>query len=375
MAGIYIHIPFCKKACHYCNFHFSTSLKYKENVIEAIQKEINLQKNYLGREIIESIYFGGGTPSILSEHEISGILNAIEANFTLSKDVEITFECNPDDMKRGKIIALKNNGVNRLSIGIQSFFDDDLKYLNRAHNSNEASNCVKLARDLGFDNLTIDLIYGIPTLSNEKWIKNLQQTFELKVDHISAYCLTIEKNTALFKLIEQKKYQDIDEDICHAQFEILCHETNLKGYKQYEISNFAKAGKVSIHNSNYWNGKKYLGVGPSAHSFNLLERSWNISNNVKYYKAMEDNNIPCETEILSKKNQFNEFVMTGLRTMWGCSLEEIENKFGAEFRIHIDKKAEKYINSDLMLRESGKLVLTQKGKFYADGIASALFLL
>ncbi|WP_028892439.1 radical SAM family heme chaperone HemW [Tenacibaculum sp. 47A_GOM-205m] len=385
MAGIYLHIPFCKQACYYCDFHFSTSLKKKEELVSCLVKELELRKEELLNETIETIYFGGGTPSLLSIHEIELLLNTISKNYTVIEDPEITLEANPDDLSEEKIIELSKTPINRLSIGIQSFFEEDLQLMNRAHNAQEARKCLSVATRY-FDNITIDLIYGVPNMSNERWRENLQIAFDFGINHISSYALTVEPKTALDSFIKQGKYPDVDEAVAKEHFDILVAETAKNGFVHYEISNFGKPDYFSKHNTSYWLGKKYIGIGPSAHSFNKTHRSWNVANNVKYIKTIQEGNLPLEQEELTIKDQFNEYLMTGLRTIWGVSLEKIVEDFGEEFRENLLKNAEKFINQGLLIIENemkqsdpnsnkGVLKTTEEGKFLADGLASELFII
>lgn len=377
MAGIYIHIPFCKQACYYCDFHFSTSLKRKEDMLIAIKRELELRKDELNKEQIETIYFGGGTPSILKIDELRMLLNTIYENYEVVEDAEITLEANPDDLSSKKIKELAKLPINRLSIGIQSFFDDDLKFMNRAHTAEESKKCL-IESTKYFDNISIDLIYGVPNMSNEKWLSNLKQAFDFNIPHISSYALTVEEKTVLHKLIEKGKVPPVDENLALEHYNILVVETEKRGYVQYEISNFGNPAYFSKHNTSYWFGEKYLGIGPSAHSFNGFERSWNVSNNTKYINALLADELPSEKEQLSEINRFNEYIMTGLRTIWGVSFQKIEKEFGAMYLQDLKKSAERHIKSGLLEVElrsfSGKvLVTTKKGKFLADGIASDLF--
>ncbi len=385
MSGIYIHIPFCKQACHYCDFHFSTSLKNKDSFLNALKKEIDLQKEYLSfssspsspngkRGGVKSVYFGGGTPSLLSQSELMTIFETLHKHFEISEDAEITLEANPDDLTSKKIKELKDTPVNRLSIGIQSFYDEDLKLMNRVHNSQEALSAVKASQDKGFENITIDLIYGIPTLTNEKWKHNLQTAFDLEVKHISSYCLTLEPKTALAHLVKAGKIKNLDEQQSAEQFEIMLDEMRKNNFIQYEISNFCKDNYFSQHNSNYWLKENYLGLGPSAHSYNGNSRQWNISNNALYIQSLEKNKIPFEEEILTKAQHYNEYVLTSLRTMWGTDLEYIEEHFGKDYLSYCLAEVEKHINAEEIKVEGEKLFLTDKGKLFADKIASNLFL-
>jgi oxygen-independent coproporphyrinogen-3 oxidase len=378
MPGIYIHIPFCKQACHYCDFHFSTSLQNKKSFLSALEKEIELQKNFFEKEsstIINTIYFGGGTPSLLSYDELAVIFEKLNKYFTISPTAEITLEANPDDLNSAKLKELANSPINRLSIGIQSFYEDDLKWMNRAHNAEQAISSVKGAQDKGLENITIDLIYGVPTLDNSKWKNNLQKAFELSVPHVSAYCLTVEPRTALADMIKKKKVLNINEQQSIEHFSILVNEMKQHNFVQYEISNFCKNEKYSKHNSNYWKGESYLGLGPSAHSFDGKNRQWNVSNNALYINSLTNNKIPFELEELSEKQRYNEYILTSLRTMWGTSLNHIEKAFGEEYVQHCLKEAQVYFsNLDLMEQEK-KLLLTDKGKLIADKIASDLFII
>jgi oxygen-independent coproporphyrinogen-3 oxidase len=372
MAGIYIHIPFCKQACHYCDFHFSTSLAYKDDLLQALVQEIKLQKNFLQGETIETIYFGGGTPSLLEGDEISLLINTITGLHTVSSDAEITLEANPDDLGHQKLKALKQSPVNRFSIGIQSFFDDDLTWMNRVHRANEAETSVKRAQDAGFENITIDLIYGYPLLTDQKWKVNLDKAFALQVPHVSAYSMTVEPRTALAAFIKKKKQSPLSDDQSAAQFMQLMEAMQLHGFEHYEISNFSLPNHYSRHNTNYWKGVKYLGIGPSAHSYDGEKRQWNIANNAQYIQAIEKKTIPAEIEILTEANRLNEYIMTSLRTQWGLDLDEL-NKIAAGSTDELLKEADEFLNKGWIRREAQTIYLTQNGKLYADHIASGLF--
>ncbi|WP_347924008.1 radical SAM family heme chaperone HemW [Pontimicrobium sp. SW4] len=382
MSGIYIHIPFCKQACYYCDFHFSTSLNKKDELLQALVKELELRKEELHNQTIETIYFGGGTPSLLSNEELKLLIDAVYKNYQVVENPEITLEANPDDLSKDRIIQLSKSPINRLSIGIQSFFEDDLKSMNRAHNATEAKDCLKEATR-HFDNITIDLIYGIPNMSLDKWNQNLQIAFDFGVNHISSYALTVEPKTALDSFIKKGIYPPINEELALKHFNHLITETDKQGFVQYEISNFGKADYFSKHNTSYWQGKSYLGIGPSAHSFNNNQRSWNVSNNTKYITSIQQNELPSTVEALSKKDRFNEYVMTGLRTVWGVSLNKIEEDFGVEYKEHLLTASKEFINQQLLVITSNdcdsncieKLQATQKGKFLIDGISSSLFLI
>ncbi len=374
MAGIYIHIPFCKQACHYCDFHFSTSLKYKDEILVAIMKEIKLQKGYLDSQTVETIYFGGGTPSLLTGDEVSKIIETIQKNFILSKDLEITLEANPDDLNLQKLREFRGTEINRFSIGVQSFFDEDLKWMNRAHEAVEAESAVKRAQDFGFENLTIDLIYGFPLLTDKKWKENISKAILFQIPHISSYSMTVEPKTALAKFINTEKQQPLDDVQSANQFQILIEELTTNGFEHYEISNFAKPNQYSKHNTNYWRGVSYLGIGPSAHSFNGESRQWNIANNAKYLAELALKNIPFEIEILSINDRFNEYVMTSLRTMWGIDLKKVEHNFGSNIKDKLLASADEFLAKDWLAFADEKLTLTLEGKLYADLIASELFL-
>jgi oxygen-independent coproporphyrinogen-3 oxidase len=379
LAGIYIHIPFCKQACLYCDFHFSTSLKRKDEMIIAIKKELEIRKSELLNEKIETIYFGGGTPSILSKEDLQEIFEVIYRNYRVVENAEVTLEANPDDLTIKKIQKLATLPINRLSIGIQSFFEEDLKLMNRAHTAKESKKCLTEATKY-FDNITIDLIYGVPGMSSEKWLSNLNQAFEFGIPHISSYALTVEEKTALHHFIKIGKIAPINENLALEHYHILVEETEKNGFVQYEISNFGKPNYFSKHNTSYWLGKKYMGIGPSAHSYNGVERGWNVTNNAKYIKAVLASELPIEYEKLTKQNKFNEYVMTGLRTIWGVSLEKIRSDFGSQYTNELLKNAQKFLDKGLLEKvainaTSEILVTTKKGKFLADGIASDLFII
>jgi oxygen-independent coproporphyrinogen-3 oxidase len=374
MSGIYIHIPFCKQACHYCDFHFSTSLKKKDEMILALAKEIALRKNESDGESIETIYFGGGTPSILSTEDLRLLIDEVYKNYNVVENPEITVEANPDDLTEDRIIELSNNQVNRLSIGIQSFFEDDLKMMNRAHNSNEASKCLEIATKY-FDNISLDLIYGIPGMSSEKWKQNIEKALSYNIPHISSYALTVEPKTALETFIKKGIIKAPNDEVAQEHFHILVETLQEKGFIHYELSNFGKENYFSKNNSSYWLGKKYIGIGPSAHSYNGISRSWNIANNSLYIKAIQENKLPLTSEKLSKKDSYNEYIMTGLRTIWGVSLERIKTEFGQEFLDYLNKQSQRFVNDGLLEIENNILKTTKKGKFLCDGIASDLFML
>jgi oxygen-independent coproporphyrinogen-3 oxidase len=368
LAGIYIHIPFCKQACHYCNFHFSISLHYKNELLSALLKETELQKEYLTGERIETIYFGGGTPSLLSIENLKTQMEAISEFFPVDGGAEITLETNPDDISAEKLEGWKAIGINRLSIGIQSFWEEDLAWMNRAHNAQQAITGLQLAiRE--FENITIDLIYGTPFLTNDSWKQNVETAISLGIPHLSCYALTVEEKTPLSKLIREHKKENINPEKQSEQFLLLMQWMEEAGYEHYEISNFAKPGFRSRHNSSYWQGKKYVGLGPSAHSFNGISRQWNISNNSLYIESIGKGIIPFSKEDLTATQQLNEYIMTSLRTSEGLYL----SKFEENIKSKLLKASKKYRDAGLMKEEKGFLILTKEGKLWADGIAAALF--
>ena len=385
--ALYIHIPFCKQKCYYCDFHFSTSLKWKDEMLKALVKELELRKDELKGLTIETIYFGGGTPSILSITELQLLIDSVYANYQVTDNPEITLEANPDDLITQRIKELKTTQINRLSIGIQSFFDAYLKAMNRAHSAREAKVCLEEATKY-FDNITIDLIYGFPDMTTDRWKENLHTAINFGVNHISSYALTVEPKTALADFIRKRKYPPVSEELAEAHFNILMEETAKAGFIHYEISNFGKPGYFSKHNTSYWLGKRYLGIGPSAHSYNGTQRSWNIANNVNYIRSISESKLPQEIENLTQKDRFNEYVMTGLRTMWGISLNTIASEFGEDYKHALLRDAQKFLDQQLIViaippllekqsvnTSNNDVVLktTQKGKFLCDGIASALF--
>ena len=373
MPGIYIHIPFCRQACHYCNFHFSTSMKLKNGFLEALLNEISLQKNFLRAEVIETIYFGGGTPSLLSAEEIKTILEDIRSNYEVVAEAETTLEANPDDITFEKLTSWKQAGINRLSIGIQSFFEEDLKWMNRAHNAAQAEKCLGLAYDAGFDNLSIDLIFGAPTLTDSNWKYNVEKAISFNITHLSCYCLTVEPRTPLEKLINKKKLDGINSEDQARQFLLLLDWLSRAGYEQYEISNFCLPGKRSKHNSSYWLGKKYLGLGPSAHSFDGNSRRWNVANNAIYIQSLQKNIVPFEMEILTPAQKLNEWIMTSLRTKEGLKLDTQMSPVDRRIVELLQKKSARYRQQELLKADGRNLILTDQGKLYADGIAAGLF--
>ena len=372
MSGIYIHIPFCKQSCYYCDFHFSTSMKRKKEMVDALCQELVLRKGEVDHSI-SSIYFGGGTPSLLKIDEFNRITDTIFEHYTVSDDPEITLEANPDDLTKKKIEQLSKSVVNRLSIGVQSFNDMDLKLMNRAHNSKESLDSIKIAKE-HFDNISLDLIYGIPGSDQCTWENNIQTVLSFNIQHLSAYALTVEPKTALHRLIERGKIPKIKENTYDVQYQLLLDFMEENDYINYEFSNFGKTGYFSRNNLAYWQGKNYLGIGPSAHSFDGNNRMWNVRNNIQYIKSIVQKSLPLEIETLSINDKYNEYIMTGLRTMWGVSLDNINKKFGEDFRTYLLEQAEKHLMSKTLVMEDETLKISRKGKFLIDGIASDLFM-
>jgi oxygen-independent coproporphyrinogen III oxidase len=367
VAGIYLHIPFCKQACHYCNFHFVTSFRYKNELLEALLKEASLRKPYLADEIVDTIYFGGGTPSLLEIGDCRLQIENLRKNFEVSEDAEITLEVNPDDISDEKLQGWRECGINRLSIGIQSFFDEDLQWMNRAHNASQAARSLESVVRF-FKNTSIDLIYGTPYLTNERWKQNLETAASFGIPHLSCYALTVEEKTPLHKMIRELKSLAIDPDKQSEQFLFLMDWAEKNGYEHYEISNFSKPGWRSRHNSSYWSGKNYLGLGPSAHSYNGESRQWNVANNARYIETINKGIIPAEQELLSETQKANEYIMTSIRTMEGINLEKITSV------PEILERAAKYIKAGLIKEDHDHLILTNEGKLLADGIAANLFI-
>lgn len=374
MAGIYIHIPFCKQACHYCDFHFSTSLSKKDPMLSAMATELELRSKELANTSVETIYFGGGTPSILEKKALAYLIREIHNNFDVIDVPEITLEANPDDLSKAYIESLKDAGINRLSIGVQSFFDDDLRLMNRAHDANMAETCIIEAKNI-FDNISIDLIYGIPNSTSNRWLQNIEKTLSFDLPHISSYALTVEPKTALKSFIEKGIVPAINEEDTQAQYYQLLECLEHKGYINYETSNFGLPGHFSQNNSAYWSGKTYLGIGPSAHSYNGTRRSWNVRNNSKYIRALREKKLPMKEEILSKEDIYNEYIMMGLRTMWGVSLEKVRLDFGQAYSSYLLKQTEKYLKNHSLFVEDDIIYATKEGKFLIDGIASDLFMI
>ncbi|HPR59147.1 MAG TPA: radical SAM family heme chaperone HemW [Bacteroidales bacterium] len=374
MAGLYLHIPFCRRKCHYCNFYSLPTRKYRKEIPKAMMIEMEINQTFFNGEPLDTIYVGGGTPSLYPPDDIQYLINAAKDNFRFAENVEITLEANPDDISNEWIEALSASSVNRLSIGVQSFNDDDLHYLHRIHSASQAIAGIEKARKAGFGNLSIDLIYGIPGQTDEQWIENIKMATALKIPHISAYALTVEKGTTLDFLIKKGKLPSVDDDKAAGQFMILMQAMSNAGYLHYEISNFALPGYFSRHNTAYWNGQKYLGIGPSAHSFDGTTRRWNVSLMENYIRGVYGNSVCYESETLSLHQLFDEYVMTSLRTMWGCDPAIVKKKFGDMYYNHLMQGITKWIEKDLLIMDKGKIILTDQGKLFADGIASDLFL-
>lgn len=373
MSGIYVHIPFCKQACHYCDFHFSTSTKKKGQLVRMLGRELELRKNEIPGPI-QTIYFGGGTPSLLSSEELESIFQCIYQNFEVLDSAEVTLEANPDDLSEAVLKTLNDSPVNRLSIGVQSFFEADLKLMNRAHNATEALESLKLAKRY-FDNISIDLIYGIPGQSDEQWIENLEIALDLDIPHISSYALTVEPKTALETFIKKGKIQPVTDEKFRNHFDILVRKLTSAGFEHYEFSNYGKPGFHSENNMAYWLGKAYLGIGPSAHSYDGKTRSWNVANNALYISALSENKIPQQQEVLSLTDSYNEYIMTRLRTKFGVNSEDIHRKFGRLYEQHFIKEAQVFLKNGQLEKRDNQFHISEKGKFLSDGIAAELFYL
>ena len=373
MAGIYLHIPFCKQACTYCNFHFTTSLRYKDDLVKALAKEAEAEKAYLGGETVQTVYFGGGTPSLLRPEELDFILDHLFKLFPVAPGAEITLEANPDDVSKEAVTAWRSLGINRLSIGIQSFFEEELRWMNRAHNADQAKNCIENSYAAGIDNLSIDLIYGSPLLNDAMWEQNVQTAINYGIKHLSCYALTVEEKTPLHKNISLQKSIDVDSDKQARQFLQLMQWLRSAGYEHYEVSNFARSGYRSQHNSSYWKGLPYLGLGPSAHSFNGRERRWNVANNNLYIKSVNSGAPQREWESLTPSQQLNETIMISLRTTEGINLAKIKDDWGEKEKQRLQKDLSKYIQNGLVTITGQHAQLTDEGMLRADGIAADLF--
>lgn len=374
MAGIYVHIPFCKQACYYCNFHFSTQLSNREAMVAAICKDIDLRHHYLTERRLSTLYFGGGTPSLLDKSLLTQIFQHIHTHFEIEDGAEVTFECNPDDISAAYLDELRQLGINRLSLGVQSFFDADLQFMHRAHKGADALESLKLIKSAGFDNYSLDLIYGSPTTTDEMWQYNIQSLIEAGVPHISAYCLTIEDQTVFGRWYKQKRLEAIDDEQASRQFYYLLDALEKAGYHAYEISNFAKPGYEAVHNSNYWSGKAYLGVGPSAHSYNGRERQWTVANNARYMKSVEEGCVEVQNELLTQADRCNEMIMTRLRTSRGLDLKELAFQFGEAYAQELEQGLQTQEMTDHTQREGNRVWLNRSGKMMADRLAASLFI-
>ncbi|WP_128545940.1 radical SAM family heme chaperone HemW [Larkinella soli] len=376
---LYLHIPFCRQACHYCDFHFSTDLKPKTALVEALCREIGLRKDYLPTNRLETIYFGGGTPSLLTEAELAQIFETIHRHFTVAVDAEITLEANPDDLVRSASgpdpMGRFRKYANRLSIGIQSFHEPHLRLMNRAHTAAEAESCVQRAREAGFDNLTIDLIYGVPAGGHDIWKTDLDKAIALDVPHISSYCLTIEPGTVFGNWLSKGRLNAPDDAFGAEEFNLLVEALTAAGYEQYEISNFARPGMEARHNSSYWKRRPYLGIGPSAHSFNGLSRQYNIANNARYIRSLQKGEIPATVEELSRADQVNDYLLTSLRTKWGCDLTELTLLAGTDFQALRRKELNRLYGQGWLALDDRTLRLTEAGKLFADRVAADLFVM
>lgn len=372
MAGIYIHVPYCQTRCIYCDFFTQTNMKEKSPYISAVCKELALRTQYIDSETIDTIYFGGGTPSQLSEDDFKLIFEAISSNYTISDNVEITIEANPDDLKSNYIETLRRLPFNRISIGTQSFNDEELRFLNRRHSAEDAKNAVKKCQELGFSNISIDLMYGLPKQTLDIWERNLEEALSLGVQHISSYHLIYEEGTKLFRLLEQGKVKTVEEETSTEMFAMMVDKLKQGGFEHYEISNFAQQGYISRHNSSYWVGKKYLGVGPSAHSFDGNDRAFNIYSISKYIKKLELNELPIEVEVLKEETKYNDYVLTRMRTMWGINIEELKTIFGEKLSAYCLENVAKHIENGDVIEKNNHLVISSKGIFISDGIMSDL---
>ena len=373
MAGIYIHIPFCRKACHYCNFHFTTNMDSVDTMVDAILKEIGLRKDYLNHQTIESIYFGGGTPSVLSEAQISDLLNEMSKFFRFEEKVEVTLEANPDDLSKDYLETLKRTGINRLSIGVQSFFEEDLIWMNRSHDANQAQNCIIDAQNIGFEDISVDLIFGCPDTNMVKWKQNLEKITSLDVPHVSCYGITVEERTALHLMIQKGKTTAPNESMYLEQFNFTDDYLTSHGFEHYEISNYAKEEKYAVHNTNYWRQKQYLGLGPSAHSFDGQSRQWNVNHNLKYLKALSADELIYEVETLTRVDVFNEYLMTGLRTQWGCDLKHLEF-ISKEYFDAFLKELEPLLDEGIINELDSKIYLSKNALGISDNVIAQLFI-
>ena len=377
MSGIYIHIPYCRQACHYCNFHFSVSHRNRKAFVDALMQEMSMQVDFfwdIGETgAINTVYLGGGTPSVLENDELSKLFNHLDKVFSIAGASEVTLEANPDDLTREKLLFLRDTPINRLSIGVQSFHEEDLRYMNRLHNTAQALESIELAQQLGFDQLTLDLIYGTPTMNDRQWEENLNRIVHMGIPHLSAYALTVEEKTALHYLIRQGRADDVSEEQSARQFELMCAVLADAGYAHYEVSNFGRPGHYGLHNLSYWTGRPYLGMGPSAHSYTGRRRLWNPANTSLYIQSIQKGELPASGETLSLEQACNEYVMTSLRTMWGCDLSRIRDQYGKSLARQVEQNAARHLQQGMLHRSDDHLLVTQQGKFFTDGIAADLF--
>lgn len=372
MAGIYIHIPFCRQKCYYCDFYKTVNTSLLDRYLQALKTEIQLRKDYLENEVVETLYFGGGTPSVLTENDLTEIISFIHSQFQVAPSLEITLEANPDDLTTSYLQQIYSSGVRRLSIGIQSFQDELLKKMNRRHDSNQAAEAVENAATAGFKDISVDFIYGIPGLTSHLWRADLKKVFSLPVTHLSAYHLTYHEGTPFYTWLKKGTLKQITETESVSQFETLVKMAQDNGFEHYEISNFARNGMYSKHNTSYWTGKKYLGLGPSAHSFNGFSRRWNVAHTEKYIRAIAQNEPFSEEEILSIANRYNEYVLTRIRTKWGVSIAEIKSRFGEEKSVYFQHNIRKYLHSGLAVQNDEIITLTPEGWFVSDEISASL---
>ncbi len=377
MSGIYIHIPYCRQACHYCNFHFSVSHRNRKAFVDALMQEMSMQADFF-RDIgetgaINTVYLGGGTPSVLENDELRRLFDHLEKVFSIAGVSEVTLEANPDDLTREKLLFLRDTPINRLSIGVQSFHEEDLRYMNRSHTTVQAAASIERAQQLGFDRLTVDLIYGTPTMNDRQWEENLNRIVHMGIPHLSAYALTVEEKTALHYLIRQGRADDVSEEQSARQFELMCAVLADAGYAHYEVSNFGRPGHYGLHNLSYWTGRPYLGMGPSAHSYTGRRRLWNPANTSLYIQLIQKGELPASGETLSLEQACNEYVMTSLRTMWGCDLSRIRDQYGKSLARQVEQNAARHLQQGMLHRSDDHLLVTQQGKFFTDGIAADLF--
>jgi oxygen-independent coproporphyrinogen-3 oxidase len=372
MAGLYIHVPFCKKRCVYCDFFSHTQIRYKDQYLSAVVKEMAMRKDYIAGEPLETVYLGGGTPSLLSAADLERVFDAIYRLFPVKENAEITLEANPEDMTPGYVASLRSLPFNRVSMGVQSFNDEDLRFLRRRHTACRAIEAVRLCEESGYGNISIDLMYGLPGQTLAKWKENVKEALRLNIAHLSAYHLTFEKDTLIYRMKDEGRIRPLDEEASLSLFTALTDMLTDAGYLHYEISNFAKPGRISLHNSSYWMGKKYLGIGPSAHSYNVESRQWNVSSLQRYMEGIQKGLPYVETEMLNINDKYNEYILTRLRTQWGISLSRIQADFGESKYLYCKMQAERWVGSGILRIEDDKLVFSKNGWFVSDSVISAL---